>query len=83
MGVCKQCNWILTHLKLTLFKLITVNNEEISKYEESFNENVNKKIAIARKFTENTEFREKLKLLKNNWKKERRRSVNAFTSKDS
>ena len=62
-------------MKLTLFKLITVNNEEISKYEESFNENVNKKIAIARKFTENTEFREKLKLRKNNWKKKRRRSV--------
>ena len=74
---------MLTHLKLTLFKLITVNNEEISKYEESFNENVNKKIAIARKFTENTEFREQLKLRKNNWKKERRRSVNAFISKDS
>ena len=70
-------------MKLTLFKLITVNNEEISKYEESFDENVNKKIAIARKFTENTEFREQLKLRKNNWKKERRRSVNAFISNDS
>ena len=83
MGFCQQCNWILTQLKLKLFKQITVNNEEISKHEIIFNENVNKKIAIARKFIENTEFREKLKLRKNNWKKKRRRSVNAFISEDS
>ena len=41
---------------------LNVNNEEIPNYEDILDGNVNKKVALARKFLKNIKLREKLRL---------------------
>ena len=61
---CEMCDENEDESQEHLIKCRSLNiiNEEITKYEDIFNGNVIKKIAIARKFLKNMKLREKLKL---------------------